>query len=211
MRRLIFFLATVFLSISVSFAQMKKIENVSLFMKQMEQRVTPVKSVESDFKQIKHINDFDQDITSSGKFFYVPSNKICLKYAKPRPYLIVINGNKIKIESDGKKNIMNLKDNKQMQEIQYVLSICLSGNFSNISSDYRTEFYEDESFYLATIKSVNESVKKDITQFDIYLNKKDMSVGKLRISETKGDYTEYNFSNIKLNTLSGEALFKIKN
>jgi len=209
MRQLLILLLTFFFSASVSFAQMKKMENSALFLKQMEQRVSTVKSIESDFKQIKHIEDFNQDITSSGRFFYVPSDKICLKYAKPQPYSVVINGAKIKVESGGKKNIMNLKDNKPMQEMQYILKICLAGNFSIISGDYRTEFYEDGQFYLVTIKPVNESAKKNITQFDIYLNKKDMLVDKLRVSETKGDYTEYFFSSIKFNTLNNNTLFKI--
>jgi len=209
MRRLTIFLATVYLSISFSFAQMKKMENTALFVKQMEQRVPSVKSVESDFKQIKHIADFDQDITSSGKFYYIPADKVCLKYAKPQPYLVVISGDKIKIESDGKKNIMNLKDNKQLQQMQYILTVCLTGGFLNLPDDYQTAFFEDELSYLVTIKPVNESAKKSISQFDIYMNKKDMSVNKLRIYEPKGDYTEYYFSNIKFNTLSNGALFKI--
>ena len=209
MRQLILFLAMFFLSAFASFAQMKKMENVSLFVKQMERSLAQVKSVESDFKQIKHIEDFNQDIASSGKFFYVPNDKICLKYAKPLPYLVVINGAKIKLLSGGKKNIMNLKDNKQMQEMQYLLTTCFTGNLLNISNSYHTEFYEDESFYLATIKPVNENVKKEIIQFDIYLNRKDMRVDKLRIYETAGDYTEYSFSNMKFNTLISNALFKI--
>ena len=209
MRQIIVFLATVFLTVSSSFAQMKKLENVSLFLKQMERNVSLIKSVESDFKQIKHIEDFNQDITSSGKFFYIPSDKIRLNYSKPLPYLVVINGDKIKIESNGKKNVMNLKDSKQMQEMQNMLKICLSDNFSNIPSDYTTEFYEDELFYLTIIKPVDESVRKYITQLDIYLNKKDMRVDKLRISETMGDYTDYFFTNMKYNTLNNNSLFKI--
>jgi outer membrane lipoprotein-sorting protein len=184
-------------------------ENVSLFIKQMEQSASSVKSLESDFKQIKHLEMFNQDIISLGKFYYRASDKISLNYAMPLSYLIVINGNKIKIESNGNKNVMNLKDNKQLKEMHSVLIACMTGNFSGISNDYRMDFFEDEQSFLITIEPTSESVKKYIIQYDIYLNKKDQSVNKLHISEPEGDYTEYHFSNKKINTLNDDSLFKL--
>jgi len=194
---------------SVIFAQTKKIENTPSFVKQMEQNALSVKSIESDFKQTKHIEAFNKDIVSSGKFYYKASNKIRLNYTLPSPYLIVINADKIKIESAGKKNVMNLKDDKQMKEMHNILTACMTGNFSGISNNYRMEFYEDGQFYLVSVKPVNDNIKKYVKQYDIYLNKKDMSVNKLRISETGSDYTEYDFSNKKINTINNDVLFKI--
>ena len=207
MKQSIIYLTIIFMSISTSFAQMKKIENAESFVKKMGQNSSSVKSIESDFKQIKHIEAFNQDFVSSGKFYYRVNDKICLNYVVPKPYRIVINSNKIKVESDGKKNVMNLKDNKQMQEMQNMLSVCMTGNLSNISKDYRMEFYEDEQSYLITVKPVNEGTNKYM--LDVYLNKKDMSVDKLRISESESDYTEYIFSNKKINTLNNDTFFKI--
>ena len=198
-----------FLNIFASFAQMEKIENATALINQMAQSILSVKSIESDFSQIKHINAFNRDITSSGKFYYMASDKISMNYVNPLSYLIVINGDKIKIESDGRKNIMNLQDNKQLNEMHSMLTACMTGNFSGISSDYRMEFYENVQFYLVTVMPVNESIKKYIIQFDIYLNKRDMSVDKLRITETESDYTEYHFSNKKFNTLNNDGLFKL--
>jgi outer membrane lipoprotein-sorting protein len=209
MKRTIICLTIVFLNIAPSFAQMKKIENVARFVQQMEQNASSVKSIESDFQQIKHLDTFDHDITSSGKFYYKASDKISLNYETPLPYLVVINDNKIKIESDGNKNIMNLKDNKQMREMHSMMMVCMTGNLANISNDYLSEFYEDGQSYLVTVKPVNENIKKYILQFDIYLNKKDLSVDKLRISEIENDYTEYYFNNKKFNTLNNDILFNL--
>jgi len=196
-------------SICSALAQTKKIENTDSFIKQLEQNAFSVKSIESDFKQIKHVGAFNKDIISSGKFYYKASDKIRLNYVKPSPYLIVINADKIKIESEGKKNVMNLKDNKQMKEMQRMLTACMTGNFSGLTNDYLIEVNDDGQFYLVNVKPVNDNIKKYVTKYDIYLNRKDMSVNKLRISETDTDYTEYAFSNKKINTLNNDALFKI--
>jgi outer membrane lipoprotein-sorting protein len=175
----------------------------------MEQNALSVKSIESDFKQIKHINAFKQDIVSEGKFYYKAIDKIRLNYTLPLSYQIVIISDKIKIESNGKKNIINLRDNKQMKEMHRILTASMTGNFSGLSGDYHIEYFDNGQFYLVYIKPVNENIIKYVTQFDIYLNKRDMSVNKLRISETEGDYTEYDFYNKKLNTLKSDELFKI--
>ena len=206
MKRLFSCFTIILLGISTSFAQMKKMENVDSFVKKMEQNASSVKSIESDFKQIKHIGAFKQNIVSLGKFYYKAS-KISLHYMVPQPYRVVINDNKIKIESVGKKNVMNLKDNRQMQEMFNMLTGFMTGNLSNMSKDYRMEYYEDEQHYLVSVKPVNEGANKYM--LDVYLNKKEMSVNKMRISETESDYTEYHFSNQKLNTLNNDTLFKI--
>jgi len=207
MKQSIIFLTIILLSISTSFAQMKKMENIDSFVKKMEQNASSVKSIESDFKQIKYIGAFKRSIVSLGKFYYKANDKISLHYVVPQPYRVVINGDKIKIESNGKKNVMNLKDNKQMQEMNNMLTVCMTGDLSNLSKDYRMEIYEDGQYYLINVKHVNESANKYM--LDVYLNKKDMSVEKMRISENENDYTEYHFSNIKLNKLKNDILFNI--
>jgi len=209
MKQSIIFLAVIFLNIFTSLAQMSKIENETSFVKKMELSASAFKSMESDFKQIKRIGAFNQDINSSGKFYYKANDKIALNYTAPLSYLVVINGDKMKMESDGKKNIMSLKDNKQMFEMNNILMACMTGNFSKISNTCQLKYYEDNQQYLVSIEPKNENVKKYIIRFDIYLNKKDLSVDTLRVSETENDYTEYHFSNKKYNTLINDSLFKL--
>ena len=206
LKKTIIYLIVILLNISTSFAQMKKMENADSFIKKMEQSASTVKSIECNFKQIKYISSFKQNIVSLGRFYY-KEEKISLHYVKPRPYLVVINGGKIKIESLGKKNIMNLKDNKEMQEMNNMLKVCMTGNLSDVSKDYRMEFFEDDQYYMINVKHVNESANK--YKLDLYLNKKDISVDKMRMSEAEGDYTEYQFINKKLNTIKNDDLFKL--
>jgi len=202
----IIYLIVILLNISTSFAQMKKMENVNSFVKKIEQTSSSVKSIESNFKQIKYISSFKQSIVSLGRFYY-KEDKISLHYVTPRPYLVVINGGKIKIESPGKKNIMDLKDNKEMLEMNNMIKVCMTGNLSNVSKDYNMEFFEDDQYYMINVKPVNESAKKYM--LDLYFNKKDMAVDKMRMFENEDDYTEYQFINKKLNTLKNDDLFKI--
>ena len=72
------------------------------------------------------------------------------------------------------------------------------------------EYFEDAHYYLIQIKPVSKAIQAYINQIQIYLDKKDMSVHKLRLSETATNYTEYEFSDKKFNSLKDEAKFTIR-
>ena len=112
MRTLLLYLSLFFLSIATVHAQsMKKMVQKTEFENRLAKEAQTVKSIESDFTQVKYLDVFDEKVTSKGKFYYQKSNKICMEYFRPMDYLIVINGSKLKIVSDGKKSIMNLSSN----------------------------------------------------------------------------------------------------
>lgn len=189
-------------------AQMQPVKDIASIQQKIEQVAKDVKSIECDFVQTKHLEIFNEDIISKGQFYYRTEDKICLNYTNPSPYLMIINGEKIKIVSDGKKNIMNLKSNKVMKEMRGMLAGCMSGNLSEVKG-YEMEFYEDKQFYLIKVKPTNKDIMAYITQFDIYMEKSDMSVSKLRITEAGANYTDYQFSNKKFNTLNDDSKFSI--
>lgn len=190
--------------------QMKKLTDLKGFEARLLQEAKKIESIESSFTQIKYLDVFDEKITSKGMFYYRKSNKICMDYAQPMNYLIVINNNKLKIVSDGKKSITDLSANKMMNQMQDMLTACMVGDLSQMSSDYAREYFEDARYYLVTIKPTNKAVKAYIDNIRIYLDKKDMSVHKLRLSETAANYTEYEFSNKKFNSLKDDAKFTIR-
>lgn len=189
---------------------MKKLVNVAEFDKRLAQQAQMVQSIESDFTQVKYLDVLDEKVTSKGKFYYKKSNQICMEYARPMNYLIVINGAKLKIVSDGKKSVMNLSSNKMMNQMQDMLTACMVGDLSKMVPNYRLEYFEDASYYLVKIKPVNKAVQAYIAGIEIYLSKKDMSVDKLRLSETATNYTEYEFYNKRFNSLKDETKFSVR-
>lgn len=195
---------------SLGAQQMRKMDNVQVFERKLLQEAKIVQSIESDFTQIKYLDVFDTKVTSKGKFYYKKVNMISMEYARPMNYSIVINAGKLKIISDGKKSVMNLTANKMMKEMQGMLTACMVGDLSQMSSNYRQEFFEDANYYLVKIKPISKIVQACVNNIQIYLDKKDMSVHKLRLSETATNYTEYTFYNKKFNSLKDETKFSIR-
>lgn len=190
-------------------AQMNEMKDKQAFEQRLEQATKAVKSIESSFTQIKHLDVFDSDVTLKGKFYYKHSNKICLDYTGSLDYIVVINTDKLKIVDNGKKSIVNLASNKTMKEMQGMLTACMSGNISLLSKDYELEYFEDSNHFLAIVKPKSKAVQEYIKDFRIYFDKKDMSVDKLRISENTADYTDYIFSNKEFNSLQNDEKFSV--
>lgn len=189
---------------------MKKLTHMQDFENRLAREAQTIQSIESDFTQVKYLDILDEKVTSKGKFYYQKSDKICMEYAEPINYLIVINGTRLKIVADGKKSTVSLNSNKMMNQMQDMLTACMVGDLSKMSSDYQLEYFEDARYYLVKIKPVNKAIQAYIRGIEIYLDKKDMSVHKLRLAETATDYTEYEFYNKRFNALKDETKFAVR-
>nr|WP_239059593.1 outer membrane lipoprotein carrier protein LolA [Bacteroides sp. 224] len=180
------------------------------FNKRLSTEAKTLTAIESDFTQQKYLDVFDEKITSKGKFYYRKENKICMSYNQPLNYLIVINNAKLKIVSDGKKSIMNLSSNKMMTQMQDMLTACMVGDLSKLTGNYELTYFEDAQYYRIKIKPTNKTIQAYIKEIDIQLDKKDMSVHKLRLLETETNYTEYEFYNKRFNALTDETVFSVR-
>lgn len=205
-----------FLTLTVAFlapiqAQtMKELHNLGEFNRKLLAASAATESIESSFTQVKFLDVLNESIVSKGTFYFKKTDKICLDYRSPMAYLMVINGHKIKIVADGKKSLMNLKSNQMMNEVQTMMTACMVGDLSKMSANYQLQYFEDATHYLIKIKPLSKAVQAYIKQIQIKLNKKEMSVDTLRISETATNYTEYTFSNKKFNTLKDDQRFNVR-
>jgi outer membrane lipoprotein-sorting protein len=185
------------------------IASADRFIEELKAASNPLTGIESNFSQTKYIGLLSEKIVSSGKFYYKKPDKICMDYSVPVKYRIIINGNKIKIDSDGKSNVYDLNSNKMMSQTTALLSACMTGNPEKLSSGYKLSFKENNTLYLMRILPQG-SIKSYMQSIDIYLDKKDFSVYQLKITEDSGDYTEYTFTGKKKNPAIPDAKFDIK-
>lgn len=184
--------------------------SVTAFQERLKKEAALLSSIESDFTQEKFLDVFNEKIVSKGRFYYKQENMIRMDYTSPVDYQIIINGQKLKIVSEGKSNVVNLGSNQMMNEMKGMLAACMIGDLTVMSSAYRLEYYESPSLYVVKIRPVSKSVQAYISEIIISIDKKDMSVQTLRLSENAKDYTEYHFTNRKYNTLVSDEMFVIR-
>lgn len=187
-----------------------KVDPSKEFSRRLSETASRTQSIECDFVQTKYLDVFAEKMVSKGKFYFRKENKICLSYSHPLDYLIVINGQKLKIVSDGKTNIVDLGSNKMMNGMNNLLAACMTGNLSLLKEGYEMQYLEDKDTYLVNVKPLNKGVKAYLAEMSIYFDKKDMAVKKLRLAENAVDYTEYEFNGRKFNTLASDEKFIVR-
>jgi outer membrane lipoprotein-sorting protein len=197
--------------------EMKPVTDAESFKKKMAAEAKKVTSIESDFVQVKYMSALSGEMESKGKFYYQKEDKVSLEYTAPIPYQIVINGSKIKMVSNGKSNVMDVASNGLMKEMKDVISACMTGNLQVLDGKYKMEFLENANEYLVKIYPLNNSAKSILDEVNIYFNKAEMSVARMKMIEPSQDkknvakdYTEYRFSNQKLNSAIPASRFAIK-
>lgn len=190
--------------------ELKPLASVAAFQERLKQEASRVRSIESDFTQEKYLDIFSEKIISKGRFYYKQQNMIRMDYSSPLDYLIVINGQKLKTVSEGKSNVVNLGSNPMMNEMKGMLSACMIGDLNAIGPSYNLEYFETPTLYVVKIRPTAKNVKAYISEIVISLDKKDMAVTTLRLSENEKDYTEYRFTNKKYNTLTSDEKFTIR-
>ncbi len=207
----------ILLTASVSaFAQndMKPLDNVEVFKQKMATEVQKVNSIESNFTQIKHISNATSDVISKGKFYYQKNDKVSFNYVTPMLYQIIINGSKMKMVSNGKENVYNVNSNGLMKEMKDIISACMTGNLQVLDKNYNTEYFQNGKEYLVKIIPIKGNIKTALDEITICLNKNDMSLTRMRMTEISTgkdkDYTEYQFSDKKLNISIPANYFSIK-
>ena len=52
-------------------AQTLPVADMAKFENQLKTTAEKLKSIESDFTQVKHLDMFDEDVTSKGRFYYL--------------------------------------------------------------------------------------------------------------------------------------------
>lgn len=195
---------------ALSQKELKPLVSISDFQEKLKKEAVGVSSIESDFTQEKFLDVFNEKIVSKGRFYYRKENKIRMDYTSPVSYQMIINGEKLKIVSEGKSNVVNLGSNQMMKEMKGMLSACMVGDLSSVTSAYKLDYYESPSLYVVKIRPVLKALQAYISEIVISIEKESLSVQTLRLSENAKDYTEYHFTNRKYNTLASDEKFIIR-
>jgi outer membrane lipoprotein-sorting protein len=169
-----------------------------------------VNTIESDFVQEKNLSILSNKIISKGHFCFKKANKIRWEYNQPYRYLIIINNNKIFIKEDQNQKQYDIQSNKMFQEMNKFISGCIQGDILRNEQEYNIGYFEDEKAYFVSLKPKAESMRKMLNEVQIWFNKTDLTVSRISMVESGGDYTKIDFINKKLNLEISDEKFNFK-
>ncbi|MDR2027722.1 MAG: outer membrane lipoprotein carrier protein LolA [Prevotellaceae bacterium] len=163
-------------------------------------------SITSDFTQIKHLSFMNEDVISSGKFFYRKSDRLLMQYGQPAGDLMLINKDHLVMITNGKYSKASAKISSRARTMKNILSSCLQGDASLIDGVTLTS-EETADSYVVTAK-LKKKTKSGVNKVVLNYDKSDMTLSVLRMEEADGSYTVYTLVNKVLNQPIGDGVFK---
>jgi len=159
-----------------------------------------INTIESDFTQEKKLSILSNTLVSKGHFCFRRENNIRWEYLLPYKYLIIISQDKIYIKEEKDQKQYDIQSNKMFQEMNRFISGCIQGDILKNDKDYKIGYFEDGRYFFVTLVPVAEKMRQMLNEIQIWFDRTDLTVARIRMMESGGDYTKIDFVNKKLNT-----------
>ncbi len=191
------------------FSGFKKVADPKEIAEKLNTASKKTKSIDSDFKQYKHLDILENDIESLGHFSFKAKDKVRWEYLQPYKYLIVMNGKDMWINDGSKTQKYDTESNKMFKEINNLMVGMLQGNILK-NENFEIIFYENKNEILAVMKPKLPEMKDFLEHIELYFDNKYYNVKKIIMDEPAGDYTKMIFYNRKMNIEIPDSRFLIK-
>lgn len=166
-------------------------------------------SIESDFEQHKVLSMLEETLVSDGNFLYKKEDNVKWQYTSPFNYTIIISNGKFQINNEGSISEFDMNSNEMFKQINNMIITAISGNFID-NEEFKVTFKENDLFYLAELTPIEDTVAEMLESINIYFNRADLSVQKVKFIEPGDDYTLIVFKNRKQNIQINDSEFQIK-
>ena len=203
---LLFFTFSAFAQVPAGF---KAVKDTAAFKQKMEAQSKLINTIESDFIQEKYLSVMSEKIESEGHFCFKKVNMLRWEYTVPYKYLIAINKDKMFIKDNGKISKYDINSNKMFKSINEMMMNTVQGNLLN-SKEYKAKYYENEKQYLLELSPLQKGAKDFLKVIQLYIDKTDYAVVKVKMIEPSDDYTTIDFTNHKNNLPISDEKFIVK-
>jgi outer membrane lipoprotein carrier protein len=179
-------------------------QEIVKFKETIENQSKSIKSMKTDFVQLKHM-DLTKDIETSGKMFFKSPNMLNWQYTKPYQYSIIFKNNKVFINDQGNKSSVDAKS-KIFEKINKLIVGSVSGNMFD-DKEFEISYFKTKEHYITKLIPKTTAIKKMIKQIELYFPLKDSTVSEVKLMESSGDYTKIIFKNKVINAKFDDSVF----
>lgn len=207
MRKIIF--ATLLFGITLTgFGQERPMTNEEkiAFKKEVVNNTKDIKTLSADFVQYKNMSFMSKEIESNGQMKMIIPNKLLWKYNAPFVYSIAFTDNKITINDQGKKNKIDIGNNKKFAKINTLIVGSISGNMFD-ENEFSIKYFNNKNTRIVKLMPLSKEIAQYISEIVLYFNEGQNTVSEVKMIEPSKDYTRIIFSNIKINSKIDEKIF----
>lgn len=181
---------------------------------QVRQRVNTVaaqmKTMECDFVQTKTVRMLNSKLISRGKMYYQQTGKLRWQYLSPYQYTFVLNGNQVKLKSQGRNDVINVEQNKMFKEITRIMMNSVLGKCVDSSRDFKVALSGSGNNWKALMTPQSKTMKQMFQSISVVFNYQRGTVSAVQLVEKNGNKTVIVLKNVKSNQPLHADLFSIR-
>ncbi|MFY1045151.1 LolA family protein [Chryseobacterium sp. GP-SGM7] len=177
------------------------------FVTKVSSETKEIKTLQSDFTQIKKMDFLDKNIVTQGKMSLKSPNMLSWKYTKPYQYSIVFRDNKIFINDQGKKSSVDAKS-KTFEKINKLIVGSSNGQMFS-DPEFSVVYLKNATSNIAKFTPKSAQLLKYIKQIELSFPKGQSTVSQVNMTEASGDTTNIVFKNTKINAPIAASEFSL--
>ena len=168
------------------------------------------RDMECDFVQTKKIKLLNRSMVSRGHMSYRQPDKLRWEYTTPYTYVFVVNGSKVQILNNNRKDVIDVDRNRMFLEIVNIMLGTGAGTSLGDRSSFRTTVTGTQTVYIATLVPQKKEMRQMYSNIILHFDPKAGVVSKIEMNEAKGDITTIELRNIHKNRNLNDARFSVK-
>ena len=193
----------------VSFSPSKKgykqVANSKVVLAKLKFVADKTNTITADFKEETFLAAFSEPQLSTGKFYYQSENKMRWTQNSPFEYIILINGESLRIKNNGEEQ-KNVGSKNMAKKINTFMLNMIKGDYHD-DSNMKTTVYESASNYLLEMVPTTKPMNKIYAKFEMYFSKATKRLESIILFQPGGDKKIITFSNQKYNTKIEDSIF----
>jgi outer membrane lipoprotein-sorting protein len=174
------------------------------------QKLSDVKNLKADFKQIRHMDILTEPLVSVGICYFEEPDKMRWELTRPYQSILIYNANDIaKFNvADGKVEKLNLGAEDLMREILKQIISWIQGDFDKAADIYDLKIFEGEKYKLVLTPKSDE-LTKSIQSIEMVFNADLQNISSVQINESGKNYIKIEFLNTMNNIDIDKLIFNI--
>ncbi|MDR1860293.1 MAG: outer membrane lipoprotein carrier protein LolA [Bacteroidales bacterium] len=180
-----------------------------LMLEKITQASQSMQSLCCRFEQVKTLSLLDDKMRSQGMMFYRSDNSLRWEYTAPYVYTFVLHNNRVLMQTDRSRNVIDVKSSRLFQEI---VRIMLSGvNGSGLADDknFSARFFYSQKRWDVILTPLQKEMKQLFSAITLRFNANDYSVEQVEMAEKNGDTTVITLTDKKFNVEIADEKFRI--
>lgn len=199
MKQLSFFLLLTWTFCLLAFQTqpMTPVKNTKDLVARLKKKSKETNTIIADFTEFKTASYLKEPQKSTGLFYYKKDNKLRWEKIAPLKYIFLVNGDKIKIEDNGKE-VKVAADDPVVGKIKDVMLTLVNCEFDS-GKVFAPTYFENPKIYFVKLIPKSKKLGNLYDYILLSFSKETLLLDEMTFYEKSGDQSTMTFSNTKVN------------